>query len=70
MDLTKLVLVAVHISKELTLEKKFENGKPLSFENTQMSLEADANILNIAKNTMMVGMRTKKVVAPFEFVAS
>ena len=70
MYLTKLVLVAVHTSKELTLEKKFENGKPLSFENTQMSLEEDANILNIAKNTMMVGMRTKKVVAPFEFVAS
>ena len=69
MDLIKLVLVVILTSKELTLEKKTENGKPLSFENTQSNLEADAKTLNIAKYTIMVGMRTKKVVAPFEFVA-
>jgi hypothetical protein len=54
---------------QLTVEKNLENGKPLSFENTQISLEQDANTLNTAKKTTRVGIRTKKVVAPFEFVA-
>jgi hypothetical protein len=41
----------------------------LSFENTQISLEEDANRLNTAKNMIMVGIITKNVVAGFEPVA-
>lgn len=41
----------------------------MSFENVQISLEEDAKILNTAKNMIMVGITTKKVVAGFEFVA-
>jgi hypothetical protein len=41
----------------------------LSFENTQISLETDAKTLNSANKKMITGIRVKKVVAGFEFVA-
>jgi hypothetical protein len=41
----------------------------LSFENTQISLEVDAKTLNSAKRKIITGIRAKKVVAGFEFVA-
>jgi hypothetical protein len=63
------VLVASCHFQRLTAEKKFENGKPLSFENTQISLETDAKTLNIANKKIITGIRVKKVVAGFEFVA-
>jgi hypothetical protein len=53
----------------LTVEKNFENGRPLSFENTQISLETEAKTLNSANKKMITGIRVKKVVAGFEFVA-
>jgi hypothetical protein len=41
----------------------------LSFENTQINLETDAKTLNMANKKMITGIRVKKVVAGFEFVA-
>ena len=55
--------------QQLTVEKKFENGSPLSLENTQISLETDAKTLNSVKSRMRAGIRTKKLVAGIEFVA-
>jgi len=51
------------------VEKKFENGRPLSLENTQISLETDAKTLNSVKSRMRAGIKTKKFVAGIEFVA-
>lgn len=51
------------------MEKKFENGRPLSFENTQMSRETDAKTLNRVKSRIRAGIKTKKFVAGIEFVA-
>jgi hypothetical protein len=55
--------------QQLTVEKKFENGRPLSLENTQISLETDAITLNSVKSRMRAGIRAKKVVAGIEFMA-
>jgi hypothetical protein len=57
------------ICDQLTVEKKFENGRPLSLENTQISRETDANTLNRVKSKIRAGINTKKFVAGIEFVA-
>ena len=41
----------------------------MSFENTQISLETEAKMLNVANKRMITGIRVKNVVAGFEFVA-
>ena len=71
MDLIKVVsgVLIEACFQQLTVEKKFENGRPLSLENTQISLETDAKTLNSVKRRTRAGIRTKKFVAGFEFVA-
>jgi hypothetical protein len=59
----------LQFSFQRTLEKNFENGKPLSRENAQTSRETDAKMLNSATNMMITGIRVKKVAAGFDFVA-
>jgi hypothetical protein len=51
------------------VEKKFENGRPLSFENTQISRETDAKTLKRTNSRIKAGIKTKKFVAGIEFVA-
>ena len=72
MDLIEVnrVLVAAPRFQRLRAEKNFENGRPLSVENTQISLETDAKTLNMANKKIITGIRVKNVVAGFEFVAS